>query len=236
MRRVAPHLSLAAVVRISNVWLLEHDGKRFLIDTGHPLERPTLLWSLVRAGLRGPGDLTAVLLTHRHSDHAGNAAWLRRRFDCPVACGPADAPFLSGQSRPARLARGLAPFYIELLNHVEDRFPAVCPVDERYESGAWRWGFHVVPTPGHTEGSSMLYHEPTATLFSGDSVIVGIPPLRLLKGLSLAVPGFSLDPEVCHAAVRGFLKDMPRVDTLAAGHGPVIRRAAREKLLGLSAP
>jgi hypothetical protein len=80
----------------------------------------------------------------------------------------------------------------------------------------------------------MLYHEPTATLFSGDSVIVGIPPLRFLTGLSLAVPGFSLDPEACHKAVRGFLKDLPRVDTLAAGHGPAVLRDAREKLLGLA--
>lgn len=235
MRRLAPHLRLAGAVRISNVWLLESPGGgRFLIDTGHPVERPGLALGLWRAGLRGPGDVSAVLLTHRHSDHAGNAAWLRRRFACPVVCHERDAPFLSGRVPPPPLARGVAPFYIEALNLFEDRFPARCPVDEVYEEGVWKWGLRVLPTPGHTEGSSMLLHEPTGTLFSGDSIVVGIPPLGWPAKLLPAIAGFSLDPRRCHAALAEFLRDPPPVETLAAGHGPALFGGLREKLRSLA--
>src|SRR5581483_7199923 len=86
MLRIARNLWLADHVRISNVWMLEEDSRRFLIDTGHPVERPTLRLELWRAGVRKKGDLAGVILTHRHSDHAGNARWLRERFQCPVIC------------------------------------------------------------------------------------------------------------------------------------------------------
>ncbi|MGK5088230.1 MBL fold metallo-hydrolase [Bdellovibrionota bacterium FG-2] len=72
MKKVAPHLRLATRAVISNVWLLEDSmDRKFLIDTGYVLERPILRLSLWNAGVRAPGDLTAILLTHRHADHAG---------------------------------------------------------------------------------------------------------------------------------------------------------------------
>ncbi|MEZ0228896.1 MAG: MBL fold metallo-hydrolase, partial [Planctomycetota bacterium] len=111
MLRIARNLWLATNVRISNVWLFETGSGRFLIDTGHPVERPALLVELWRAGVRRPGDLDGVILTHRHSDHAGNAAWLRERFRCPVICHAADAPLLAGKERPAPLARRIGWFY-----------------------------------------------------------------------------------------------------------------------------
>jgi hydroxyacylglutathione hydrolase len=103
MLRIARNLWLADHVRISNVWMLEEDSRRFLIDTGHPLERAALRVELWRAGVRRKGDLAGVILTHRHSDHAGNARWLRERFQCPVICHEADAAILRGDANPARL-------------------------------------------------------------------------------------------------------------------------------------
>jgi glyoxylase-like metal-dependent hydrolase (beta-lactamase superfamily II) len=233
MRRVADHLHLASFVRISNVWLLRGaDGKQFLVDTGYPLERPMLLLSLWRAGVRRPGDLAGVLLTHRHSDHAGNAAWLRRRFACPVVCHEDDAPALSGKCPPARLSRRRAPLHDEILCRIEDRLPARCEVDEVYREGAWRHGFAVVHVPGHTEGSVMLYHEPTETLFSGDAILAGPPPLRCIEWLRLAVKSYSLDVALCHARVKSYLGALPPIQTLCSGHGPPVARA-HEKLLRL---
>jgi len=234
MRTVHPHLQLAQRLFISNVWLLDAgSGSRLLVDTGHPLERFTLRRALWRAGIRGRGDLAAVLLTHRHSDHAGNAAWLRRTFDCPVACHARDAEILAGRAPRPRLARGLAHVHEELLCHVEDRYPARSPVDEVFGPGAWKWGLRVLEVPGHTEGSVMLHHEATGTLFSGDAILSGPPPLRLLEALSLAVPGFSVDAEACHARVRACLAQLPPVKTLCAGHGPAVTRETHAKLLRL---
>ncbi len=236
MRAIAPHLHLATLVRIANVWLLRDGaGRAFLVDTGHPLERPVLLASLWRAGVRRPGDLTAVLLTHRHSDHAGNAAWLRRRFRCDVVCHEEDAPALSGACLPPRLARRGARLHEELLCRIEDRFPARSTVDETFGAGSWRHGFEVVPAPGHTEGSVLLYHAPTATLFGGDVILAGPPPLRAIERLRLAVPGFSLDVDACHQAALEFLAALPPTEVFCSGHGPAVTRRVHDKLSRLVA-
>jgi glyoxylase-like metal-dependent hydrolase (beta-lactamase superfamily II) len=189
--------------------------------------------SLARAGLRGPNDVTAVLLTHRHSDHAGNAAWLRQRFACPVICHPADAPFLRGEATPPALRRGVGNLYEELMCGIEDRWPSHCAIDDVFAEGPWNWGFHIFPVPGHTEGSAMLWHEPTRTLFSGDAIIAGLPPQRWIEGMYLAVPAFSLDVEGCRDAVKRVLRDLPPTDALCSGHGPPITRDTTAKLARL---
>ena len=194
--------------RISNVWLFtDTEGHRFLVATGHRVERTILAQSLTRAGVVR-GSLTAELLTHRHSDHAGNAAWLRDEHRAPVLCHAADAKKLTGNERPARLARRGANAFYDALCHVEDAFPARTSVDDVFDEGSWRWGFSVIPAAGHTEGSSMLLHEPTGTLFTGDAILAGAPVQRL----------------ACHRAVLAFLAEERPVRTLCAGHGPKVRR------------
>ncbi len=206
--------------RIANVWLLtDAEGHNFLIDTGHRLERHALARSLRRAGIER-GGLTAVLLTHRHSDHAGNAAWLRDELGCGVICHAADAATLSDGAPVARLAgRGANPI-VETLCEVEDRFPARSPIDEVYDEGQWRWGFEVIPAAGHTAGSALLFHEPTGSLFTGDALLSGFPVQRFRARLSLAIPAFSEDARACHRAVLAFLAEERPCQTLCAGHGP----------------
>jgi glyoxylase-like metal-dependent hydrolase (beta-lactamase superfamily II) len=236
MHALRPHLHIARRVIISNVWLLEDGfGRRFVVDTGHMLERYTLKKSLWDAGIRAKGDVTAILLTHRHSDHAGNAGYLRELLDAPVVCHQDDAPFLDGTAAPARLARGGANLYEEALSHVEDTFPARSTVDEAVAEGAWKHGLRFHHVPGHTDGSVLIHHEPTGTLFSGDAILTGIPAIPLLEKLRLAVPGFSLDVERCHARVREVVAQLPAVTAVAAGHGPAVLREATRKLARLVA-
>jgi glyoxylase-like metal-dependent hydrolase (beta-lactamase superfamily II) len=233
MRRVAPHLVLLSP-RVSNCWLFtDTSGKRFLIDTGYTLEKSALRASLRAAGVQEANDLAGVLLTHRHSDHAGNAAWLRDTFKCPVFCHPDDAPFLRGERTPPRMSGTGKPVFYELLCRIEDRYPSRCTIDGVYEEGRWLWGFRVVPAPGHTEGSVMLFHEETATLFSGDVILAGYGPIRAIEKVRLADRHFTPDLERCQVSVRAFLREMPPVDTLCSGHGPVVHKGVREKLRAL---
>lgn len=228
-------IRLAKAMSISNVWLLEHRDERFLFDTGYSLERPILRQTLWKWGIRQKGDLTAVVLTHRHSDHAANAAWLRRTFDAPIVCHEADAPILEGRA-PAPKICGLANQHLHerLLCYIEDRAPARSKVDEELSEGRWRKSFRVLHVPGHTEGSMMLLHEPTQTLFSGDAILAGIAPLRFFEKLSLAMPGFSLDIPEVHARTKQAIALVPDVKALCSGHGPMITEATSEKLRRLA--
>ena len=67
-----------------NLWLLE-DGTRedpgwLIVDTGLGNEPTRALWEKIVAGRIGSKPVPRVLVTHYHPDHAGNAAWLCKRF------------------------------------------------------------------------------------------------------------------------------------------------------------
>ncbi len=235
MQRIREGLGLARGMVVSNVWLLEHRGRRILVDAGHGLERLALRFHLWRAGVRRRGDLDLVVLTHRHSDHAGNAAWLRRTYGCAVACHVEDAPELTGARPPALMARWPAMPFDYVLCRIEDRFPARTPVDEAFPDGPWLHGLRVRHVPGHTAGSVLLHHEPTGTLFTGDSILAGIPPLRAFERPTLAKAAYSADVAGSHAMARAFIGDLPPTSTLCSGHGPAITERVEEKLRRLLA-
>jgi glyoxylase-like metal-dependent hydrolase (beta-lactamase superfamily II) len=69
---------------ISNCYLLL--GERpVLVDTGAPGDLKHILAAFKSAGI-APGDLSLILLTHGHSDHAGCAAELKRRSGASPRC------------------------------------------------------------------------------------------------------------------------------------------------------
>lgn len=237
MKRITGHLALAVGIKISNVWLFEDKlGHRFLIDCGHVLERPALRRALERAGVRRRGDLTAVLLTHRHSDHAGNAAWLRQTFDAPIIAHEADAAYLTGERTAPPLATPTKPLWARRICGLEDRYPARVPIDDVFTDGPWKHDLEIYHAPGHTEGSVMLHHGPTATLFSGDVLLAGLATLRPIERIRLADPNFSDDAAHCHACVREHLRRMPPSQVLASGHGPPVVDAVAAKLRALLGP
>ena len=89
--QVLPRITVFSFPRaVVNAFLVEADVLT-LIDTGTPGGTAKIL-----AGIRGAGhserDLKRILLTHRHSDHAANAAELARITGATVHCSPVDAP------------------------------------------------------------------------------------------------------------------------------------------------
>ncbi|MBI1948347.1 MAG: MBL fold metallo-hydrolase [Deltaproteobacteria bacterium] len=208
---------------VANVWLMvDGDGSRVLVDTGHRTERALLAAGLARHGVRKPGDLDLVLLTHRHCDHAGNATWLRERFDCAVACHAADRAALEGAVRPARLGGRGAPAVYDALARIEDSFPARTTVDHTFADGAVERGFEVIHVGGHTDGSVLLFHRASATLFTGDALITGPPVQRVVVRPRLAYRAFSDDASECRANTVRYLRARPRVARVCAGHGPML--------------
>jgi glyoxylase-like metal-dependent hydrolase (beta-lactamase superfamily II) len=231
MRTVIQPIRHLRSMRVSNVFLLDGGaGDRWLIDTGHVAERMTLLLELRSAGL-GPRDLTGVLLTHRHSDHAGNAAFLQRQ-GVMIYAHELDAQVLAGAQPRPPLMRGDGSFIAGLFARVENRFPAASlTVDRALRDGDTAAGMEVHWVPGHTDGSVFYRHEPTLALMSGDTLLTAHPPLTLRTGLATPYPSFTTSMERAHASIQAFHDKGVEYSNLLAGHGPPLLGSARAKVL-----
>lgn len=231
MRSVVGALKHLHHVRISNVYLLDGGrGDRWLVDCGHWSERATLLWELRRAGLR-PSELTGVLLTHRHSDHAGNARFLQRTFGLKIAAHRRDAEVLAGAAPREPLTRKGGTFLAGALAEFENRWPSRVTCDVALEAGEVIAGLEVHHTPGHTEGSVFYRHASTAALVTGDTLLTALPPLVLRAGMSLAYVTFSSDLAQAVESVRAFHRSGIEYEHLLPGHGRPIVGGARPRAL-----
>ncbi|HJZ45803.1 MAG TPA: MBL fold metallo-hydrolase [Roseiflexaceae bacterium] len=121
-----------------NALLIQADNAALLLDCGLPqrvIER-----HLGRAGLR-PADLSAILLTHEHGDHALSAGPLARRHGIPIVTNAETAaalgPALGGAELVDLVVGGtlaLGPFGVRSFAVPHD---AAAPVGYTIEAGGW---------------------------------------------------------------------------------------------------
>jgi hydroxyacylglutathione hydrolase len=157
------------------------------------------------AELRENGiQVEALLLTHGHSDHVGDAARVARNHACPVYIHAEDLPLLGREKEGTPIENVLT-----------------LPV-ERGEAADWHIGgrditlFHV---PGHTSGSVAFYEPALNRVFGGDVIFAGgigrcrSPALReeLLSGIGR------------------WLLPLPDATEIYPGHGPSTRLGIEKK-------
>ncbi len=138
----------------SNTYALVGGNGFGLIDAGNDY---TAFVELAERGL-GPEALRTLVITHGHVDHSAGVLELLTSY-----------PRLGGEGG------------VEFVFHVDGPVPLKEAAREKghrvREVGGGEVvevaGFHleVVATPGHTMDSICLYHRPTGTLFSGDTVL-----------------------------------------------------------------
>ncbi len=81
--------------RAANTYLVEAEKGLVLVDTGLPGSEKKILSTIDSIG-RKPADVKLVLLTHRHLDHIGSAAALKRETDAVLASHPFEKPYVAG--------------------------------------------------------------------------------------------------------------------------------------------
>ncbi len=214
-----------------NTFAFVHDdGQVTLVDCGVKRAPARIVAGLAAMG-KGPSDVTRIILTHAHADHAGGAAQMSRRTGRPVDVHAEEAQFARTGHRALAdpsLTGG------RLLNRLGTKAFEPVEVGEELSDGQLlpvAGGLRVVHTPGHTPGHVSLLHEPDGLLITGDAVFNVLrlrwpvkalcSDIRLtqrtadrLGELDYAVAAFTHGPHLERNAreqVRGFLRAAPRV-------------------------
>lgn len=211
---------------INSFAFLDADGQVTLVDCGLSRAPRRIVEALAGIG-RTPADVTRIVLTHAHFDHAGGAHEMVQRTPVTgVDMHEADVPFaLAGHNAtPADSTMG------RLLSRGPTArftpFPVVTElVDGQLIDVAG--GLRVVHTPGHTPGHISLLHEGSSVLITGDAIFNMGSRMRwptaalctshrqnqqsahVLGELEYGVAAFTHGPEIrdnAREAVRGFLR------------------------------
>ena len=167
----------------------------------------------------------AIVLTHGHHDHAGNAKELAEWWDVPVWSHRLELPYLTGRSLypPEDPSLGGPPAWLSRLVHsvhfeLGGRVRALPEGGEVPFLPQWRWRH----TPGHSPGHIVLFREADRTLLTGDALVT--TDLETWRGFLTGRRRFGPPPsastpdwDAARQSLRALAGLAPR--TVAAGHG-----------------
>jgi glyoxylase-like metal-dependent hydrolase (beta-lactamase superfamily II) len=154
-----------------NCYLLKTESGYYLIDSGLQKKRGELEKALEQAGCT-PGDLRLIIITHGHTDHVGNAVYLKEKYGGLIAMHVGDDKMVETRDMFINMKGGLSITLIRWLttllgfNAYEKFKPDVYLVDGQ-DLSEYGLDAKVLHTPGHSPGSSSILFA-DGTLFCGD--------------------------------------------------------------------
>ena len=177
-------------------YLIRHGDAVVLIESGPGSTLPALEAGLTQEGL-SPGNLTHVLLTHIHLDHAGAAGWLAQQ-GAEIIAHPVGAPHMLN---PEKLIASAARIYGDRMESLWGQFLPVPEnklrvVEDGEEIVIGELRFTPINTPGHAEHHYAYLFEDIC--FSGDVGGVRIPGYQYLR---VPMPPPELHLERWHASI-----------------------------------
>jgi hydroxyacylglutathione hydrolase len=142
----------------SNVFLVSRGNSGFLVDTGAKGDGKKLV-GILSQQVR----LDAVIMTHTHFDHTGNAALLKEHFSPLFMVHESEKFFLESGDSPlprgtmawTRIIYKLESERIKYLFHVPGVKPDIT-FSDRYDLSPLGFNAFVLHTPGHSSGSSSV--------------------------------------------------------------------------------
>ena len=160
-------------------YLIRSGDAVVLVESGPGSTLPGLEAGLADEGL-SPRDVTHLLLTHIHLDHAGAAGWLARQ-GAEVYVHPVGAPHMLN---PEKLIASATRIYGDKMESLWGEFLPVPEeklhvAQDRQGIGIGNLEFLPIHTPGHAEHHYAYIFEDTC--FSGDVGGVRIPGYQYLR-------------------------------------------------------
>ena len=154
---------------VNGFMLRDEDGQVTLIDMGVASSGKKVIAALRSIG-SDPSQVTRLMLTHCHPDHAGGAAYVAEQTGRPVDVHADDAEFVRSGTQPdgdpsSRLGR--------LLRRLPEPKVGKVAVGEELTDGQvvpFAGGIRVIHTPGHSPGHASYLHEDSGTLITGDAI------------------------------------------------------------------
>ncbi|SLN71407.1 putative metallo-hydrolase YflN [Roseivivax jejudonensis] len=168
-RRKSPVLIIRLDLFVSNAFLVRSGESFALIDTGADFAFGRLRSLLERHGVT-KDNLEHVILTHSHSDHAGNARRLQRSWGAQVIAH--DFEISSLRRGRSEFDRPLGTMAHLLKGFMPRTFPGFRPDVTLFEDrtitlGRDNYPLRIFHTPGHTKGH-LCVELADGTVFVGD--------------------------------------------------------------------
>jgi len=160
----------------SNCYLLDYDDRKILIDSCDYKSRQKLIDSFRQLKIESK-DINAVLLTHLHFDHSGNAPLFK---ESKIYASKAEID--SFNENPAKAVSADALLRQEYLIK-ELKTITMHPLSELDIPG-----IEVIDVPGHTIGSVAFYLEKERILFTGDTLFKEDGTVRGRTYMQTSVP------------------------------------------------
>lgn len=152
----------------AEAYLVKDGEKAVLIETGIP-GKSKLLEKEIRSIGIDPRDISLVVVTHGHGDHAGSARFLQE-LGIPVVGGVGDLEkFQSGKTQLSKSDKmGFAAYVFGIISDTSfDAFTPNSIVHDEFDLSSFGIQGTVVSTGGHTPGSLAVIIE-NKYLFVGD--------------------------------------------------------------------
>jgi glyoxylase-like metal-dependent hydrolase (beta-lactamase superfamily II) len=153
---------------VNGFMLRDADGQVTLVDMGVKRSGKKVMAALASIG-SGPSDVTRLMLTHAHGDHAGGAAYVAKETGREFGIHADDAEFARAGTNPPRDPR----FRLGRLMSRTDKGFGEVPLGETFTDGQvipFAGGIEVVHTPGHSPGHAAYLHRDSGVLITGDSI------------------------------------------------------------------
>ena len=208
------------------------DDKSALIEAGCPVQAPGILEAVKKLGYDAE-ELSYIIPTHVHGDHAGGAGLLALQLpQARVVAHPKAAKLLADPSMIARLAQGFKHIFGE---ETEERFGMMHPIPQEkfvlVEDGQSisleKRELKIIHAPGHDPYHLCFFDTRSRGLFCGDAFGGYFPEIEVI--LPSSTPGS--DPILILQSMEKLQGLEPEI--VFFSHGSATRDAAKIIQLGI---